>query len=422
MSEEKLILSADVETIPVLEYDQNETITEVVIPEGVKVLRSKAFQRCTNLKTVHLPKSLTNIDLKAFHKAGIQDLYYNGSRYDWNQIEICPTGNGILGSCRIHFAQTDPRDEESYLPGDGDKSLLYSKIHSLLNGGDGKLHIIAPELCVEGVYTKPGDMSLLIFPRGSTMLIDTGHYYNYPKVKEFLTGIGLKQLDYFAFSHTDGDHVSNAQDIADLILSKNGRIGQVLSTGQIYGPFVPNFFAFLQKEGISLDMMVRAGRVYDIDGVKLEILGPTDEDMTMDSNDGACRNNQSMIMKFTYGNASYLCAGDLYEPQEDEVIRRYGEQLKVDIWKCNHHGAYTSNTTRWMDALGGEIAFALSNDNGDTVLAQRMQEHGIRYLTTGCQGTFMISADTDGVYEVETQYHNGLRMFQRVQHWNFDKT
>lgn len=422
MNEEKLILSADEAVIPFLRYAKNLQITEVVVPEGVQVLSSKVFEDCANLKTLHLPKSVTNIDLKCFHRTGLESVYYAGSRYEWNQVEICPTGNQKLVQADFHFAQTDPRDEEVFEPGDGEKAQLFGKIRELLNGGDGKFHIVAPELCVEGVCTKPGDMSLLIFPKGSTMLIDTGYVSNLEKVKGFLEGIGLQKLDYFVFSHCDGDHVSNAQTIADLILAKEGgMIGQFLSSGQIFGPYVPPFFAFLEERGIPLDKNVRAGRSFDIDGVKLEILGPNEEDMEMDVNKGDCRNNQSMIMKFTYGEASYLTCGDLYALQENRVIERYGEQLKVGIWKCNHHGAYTSNTPNWVEALGGEVVFCLSNDNGDTALALRMQERGIRYFTTGCQGLLLISADRNGIYEVQTQYHNGLRMFQKLQFWNTNK-
>lgn len=423
MPDEKFVLPENVEVVPFLHYAKNEQIVDLVVPEGVKVLGAKAFSACANLKSVHLPKSLTNIDMKCFEKGNLEEVFYAGSRYDWNQIEISPTGSQALVCKKLHFAETDPRDDMPYEPGEGDKELLFSQIQTLLNGGDGRLHIIAPELCVEGVCSKPGDMSLLIFPKGSSMLIDTGYLANYSKVQAFLTGIGLKRLDYFVFSHCDSDHVSNAQAIADLLLAQpEGRIGQFLSSGQVFGQYVPSFFAFLRERGIPLDMDVRAGRVFDIDGVKLEILGPTEEDMIMDINDGACRNNQSMIMKFTYGSASYLTAGDLYEKQEAEVVRRYGEQLKVDVWKSNHHGAYTSNTPIWMEALGGKIVFSLANDNGETPMTLALQGRGIQCLSTGCQGLLLISASADGTYQIRTQYHNGLRMFQRPQYWKFDET
>lgn len=423
MPDQKFILPAEETVVPHLHYAKDESIVEAVVPEGVRVLGAKAFSACVNLKTVHLPKSLTNIDMKCFEKGNLREVFYAGSRAMWNQIEMSPTGSQALLGAEIHFGETDPHDNDPYIPGDGDREMLSRQIRNLLNGGDGRLHIIAPELCVEGVRTKPGDMSLLIFPKGSTMLIDTGYLSNISKVKGFLEGIGLKQLDYFVFSHCDSDHVSNAQTIADLLLAQpGGRIGQCLSTGQIFGPYVPDFFAFLRERNIPLDMNVRAGRVFDIDGVVLEILGPTDEDMMMDSNDGACRNNQSMIMKFTYGKASYLTAGDLYEKQEAEVARRYGDKLKVDVWKSNHHGAYTSNTPVWLDALGGKIVFSLSNDNGETPLTLALQERGVQCLATGCQGLILISASEDGTYQLQTQYHDGLRMFQRVQYWDLDKT
>lgn len=422
MNENALILPANEPIVGALRYAKNDVLTELIVPEGVKVLGPKAFSTCLNLKTVHLPRSLTHIDMKCFEKAPLTDVYYAGSEAQWNAVEISPTGCQPLLTANVHFAATDALTDTPDPQVYGDEEAVFSQIRHLLQGGDGQFHIVTPNLCMENVFTKPGDMSLLIFPKGSTMLIDTGYFANVSKVMDFLKGVGLSWVDYFVFSHCDGDHVSNSQAIADYLMEQpGGGIGRFLSTGQVYGPYVAKFIDYLNEQNIPVDMEVRLGRTFTIDGVTLEILGPNEEDMTMDVNNGDCRNNQSMIMKFTYGKASYLTSGDLYAVQEAEVVRRMGERLQSDVWKTNHHGCFTSNTDPWLDAVGGNIVLTCSNDNGDTELAMKLDHAGVSYYTTGCHGLILVSANAEGTYRVLTQYNNGLRHFQRPQNWKLEK-
>ncbi len=44
------------------EYEPNEDIYELTVPEGIKTLGEKAFESCTKLKIVHLPESLLTIE------------------------------------------------------------------------------------------------------------------------------------------------------------------------------------------------------------------------------------------------------------------------------------------------------------------------------------------------------------------------
>ena len=54
-------------------------------------------------------------------------------------------------------------------------------------------------------------------------------------------------------------------------------------------------------------------------------------------------------MKFTYGKSTFLTSGDLYRDKELELIARYGEALKADVMKANHHGAILPTVwSGWM--------------------------------------------------------------------------
>lgn len=392
----------------------DQTLASLIVPEGVEVLGAKAFSRCGELRVLRLPRSLTHIDMKCFEGCPLEDVYYGGSAEQWARLEISPQGSEGLLAARKHFAgggavsPLRPREDRG--------GELLERLRGILAaGGDGRLHIAAPGLCVDGVLTKPGDMTLLIFPEGATMLIDTGHAPNRSRAMEFLRGIGLRSLDYMAFSHADLDHVSNAGEIGDYLYGPGGGgIRHFWWTGQRFGDIVPAFIKFLRARGTELDLEVRAGRRFWIQGVEVQILGPTEEELLLDPADQEIRNSQSMMMRFALGRASYLTCGDLYAAQEAAAAARCGEALRADVAKSNHHGCFTSNTDGWLDAVGARFVFSCGNDSGSTALVRELRRRGAACFSTGCQGTLLFSLSPGGGCEALTQYDGEMRCIQRV--------
>ncbi len=441
MKEEKILhIPAGQRIIEVLQYAEDMDLIEVYVPEGVELIRPKAFDQCSNLKKIHLPQSLAHIDMKAFHGCPLEDIYYGGTAAQWDSLEISPVlSEGIIGA-RKHFlgdgtmpagmsveakqsgakmetcaeVSARPQIDPAMLGVDREPEILAQVRRLLAEGGDGSLHVIAPSLCMEHVLTKSGDMQLIVFPKGSTMLLDTGYMSNWSRVQEFLEGIGLTHLDYMAFSHGHKDHVGNCRAIADLLYEKGGDIGHLWWTGQQFGDIVPAFVDYLQEKGAEIDQAVRIGREFVIDGVRVQILGPTEEELRGENSQFEGCNGQSMIMKLTHGQATCLMAGDLYAAQEYIVAERWGETLQADIVKTNHHGNFTSNSQRWLDAVAGKIYYSCSIDNGNTILVRDLEARKVAQYATGCQGTLMISASDQGEYEVKTQYARGMQCLQRV--------
>lgn len=246
------------------------------------------------------------------------------------------------------------------------------------------------------------------------MMLDTGFMANWPRVKRFLETIGLTHLDYMAFSHGHKDHVGNCEAIAEFLYGKGGSIRHLWWTGQEFGNIVPAFIENLREKGTQIDEAVRSGRRFEIDGVEVRILGPSEGDLKGENASFEGCNGQSMIMKLTYGGASCLMAGDLFYAQEYVVIERWGEKLRADIVKTNHHGNFTSNSKRWLDTVKGKIYYSCSIDNGNALLVEDLKERGAAQYTTGCQGTLLISASKEKEYEVMTQYDRGMQCIQRV--------
>lgn len=92
-------------------------LTSINIPDGVTNIGYETFSNCRGLKTVIIYKSVTRIGGWAFSGSNnITDVYYTGSEEDWNKIDIS-NSNSTLLDATIHF-NYDPDAPISITEGD----------------------------------------------------------------------------------------------------------------------------------------------------------------------------------------------------------------------------------------------------------------------------------------------------------------
>ena len=77
-------------------------LKSIVIPNSVTSIGNSAFCLCTNLKRIVIPNSVSSIGTNAFSCSDLTDVYYDGTRADWNRITI-GTGNDELSRATIHY-------------------------------------------------------------------------------------------------------------------------------------------------------------------------------------------------------------------------------------------------------------------------------------------------------------------------------
>lgn len=106
-------------------FENCDTITSVIIPDGATNIRNSTFANCinlvnvsighglkmintvfdgcTNLKTITLPKSIIMINTNSFRNCtSLTDVYYRGTEEQWNSITIA-SGNEALTNATIHY-------------------------------------------------------------------------------------------------------------------------------------------------------------------------------------------------------------------------------------------------------------------------------------------------------------------------------
>ena len=63
------------------------------------------------------------------------------------------------------------------------------------------------------------------------------------------------------------------------------------------------------------------------------------------------RNENSIVLKLTYGETRFLLTGDAEDDQEAHLVERYGEQLQATVLKAGHHGSASSTSGELLDAV-----------------------------------------------------------------------
>jgi len=176
---------------------------------------------------------------------------------------------------------------------------------------------------------------------GKIIVIDGGMKGDAAYLKGFLAALG-NNVDAWFISHPHADHINALTQI----LNNPGD----LTIDKIYASLPPEEWiekhdtpATLQNLRLFNETIKKSGRkhtelslgeVIEIDGVKIEILGIKNLEIT-----GNAGNNSSVVMKITDDSKSVLFTGDLGEAGGKKLLKSpYREKLKADYVQMAHHG------------------------------------------------------------------------------------
>ena len=109
------------------------------------------------------------------------------------------------------------------------------------------------------------------------------------------------------------------------------------------------------------------------------------------------------MLRLSWKGSSFLFGGDLYTSAERALAEKYGERLQSDVFKVGHHGAATSSSKPYREAIAPKIAVMINNRIDDIGIYNRYGKKNIDTYHTLLDGSVKISTAGDGVYEVLTQ-------------------
>lgn len=147
------------------------------------IINKRAFSSCTSLAVLTIPKSLTVIESDVFSDCdNINDVYYEGSKADWNNFRI-GSNNGTLLTAKVHYnykynnagATETPDNTPDYDASVVDTYLMPTPTQTKISYGDSiVLHIDPSKIPESGKvewYASNNNFSYSVSSDGTTCII-----------------------------------------------------------------------------------------------------------------------------------------------------------------------------------------------------------------------------------------------------------
>ncbi len=263
---------------------------------------------------------------------------------------------------------------------------------------------------VTAIDVGQGDSLLVVSPEGRTMLVDAGGPVGGVKetaeaqaafdvgeeiVSPYLWSRRMRRLDVMVLSHAHSDHMGGMAAVMRSFRPRELWVGVDADSVAYHALLV---------EAEELGVVVRrfrAGDGFAWSGMDVKVLSPA----TSYVNPGDPKNDDSLVLRLQYGEASVLLEGDAEAPSERAMLAS-GEVAPVTLLKVGHHGSRTSTTPEFFAAVKPRDA-VVSVGRGNTFghprfeVIERMAEAHTRLYRTDEFGltTFLLDK-TGGIREI----------------------
>jgi len=240
-----------------------------------------------------------------------------------------------------------------------------------------------------------GDCIFLRTPSGRTLLVDGGGRSNAPYsdlmgmkvVTPFLRREAVNRIDVLVLTHPHEDHVQGLVPVL-----RDFYVGMVLDPGIPHGSQSYRRFLSLVKARRVPYRRAMRGQIVDFgDGVRAEVLHPPPVRLSGTSSDA---NNNSIVLRLTYGNSSLLLAGDADAEAESDILAS-GVRIRSDALKVAHHGSNSATSDEWLDAVGARLAVISVGRNNpfghpSNRVLRRLSARGVNVRRTDRDGAVIV--------------------------------
>lgn len=184
-----------------------------------------------------------------------------------------------------------------------------------------------------------GDSTLIILPKGNTILVDTGGNFfsnssiSLNKTIPYLNSLGINKIDLLILTHGDYDHMGDATYLVD-----NISVEKVIFNNGEYSEIELELISLLKKKKINYYKNIK---VLNVDNNKFYFLNNSIYD---DENDN------SIVLYAKFNNTKLLLMGDATKKVEEDILNSYNIN-NIDILKVGHHGSRTSTSNDFINVI-----------------------------------------------------------------------
>lgn len=187
---------------------------------------------------------------------------------------------------------------------------------------------------------------------GEYAVIDGGYPAGGDKMVEYMTDLGVEEVELMVATHMHGDHIGGLPTVLDAFPTENVWSNPATFTNG----YVSEFLNAVAAQRIPL-YTPQIGEVFELGDATITVLGPVRtnyEDL----------NDTSLVLMVQYGDIRFLFAGDMESVAEKDLLDR-GTDLKADVLKVGHHGSYSSTSYVFLREVMPTYAVISCGANND---------------------------------------------------------
>lgn len=243
------------------------------------------------------------------------------------------------------------------------------------------------EMKVHFIDVDQGDSTFIELPNGEAMLIDAGETDQADKVVTYIYTQGYDTIDYVVATHAHSDHIGGLPVILDSFNIGNFYMTSAVATTSIY----EDMLNAVDESGAAVHDIMAGDVIYNEANLLIEVVAPKEIDYDE-------QNNNSVVIKLTYGDDKFLFTGDAEKSEEDGIWTN----IKCDVLKVGHHGSDSSSSSNFLKKVEPSyvvISCGLHNSYGhptDDVL-KRFDDRNIDVYRTDLQGTIVFTSDGSNI-------------------------
>lgn len=260
------------------------------------------------------------------------------------------------------------------------------------------------KLIVSFLYVDQGDSICILTPNGRVILLDGGPVdENFDAGEEiiipYLKKNNFRKIDLIIASHPHRDHIGGLISVI-----RNFTTNFVCEVSFPYpSTTYHEFLTAIQEKELKYKTIKGPSKINIDPELEVFVLYPLKEFKFDDPN------NNSLVIKMTYRDVSFLFTGDIEMPAEEFLVKKYNKSLKSKILKSPHHGSYNSSTHEFLKAVSPEvvvISCGIENRFGypHYWTLKRYEQYDIKVYRTDIHKTVKITSDGK-TYTIETSRH-----------------